>query len=143
MADLKDTTIDGDLEVSGSIIRPNQKVLWSGAIFMSQNQSITLPESISSQENGIILVFSGYSTSTWEAKDYNWNSHFISKKEIELLPNSEHIFFMGGTEGLSAFKYINIQNGFLGGHKINDSSIDNDYGKFVNTNFVLRYVLGI
>lgn len=120
-----------------------QKILWQGGFFMNDDQSINLPEAISEQNNGIILIFSGYDTSTWQPLNSNWNSHFISKKEIEILPNSEHIFFMGGTEGLSGFKYINIQNNALYGHSVNILEKNDDYGKYKNTDFVLRYVIGI
>lgn len=120
-----------------------QKILWQGVLFMADDQSINLPEAISEQNNGVILIFSGYDTSTWQPLNNNWSSHFISKKEIEILPNSEHIFFMGGIEGLSGFKYINIQNNALYGHSVNILEKNDDYGKYKNTDFVLRYVIGI
>ena len=120
-----------------------QKILWQGGTFMHEQQSAILSENISEQNNGIILVFSGYDTSVWEVKDYNWSSHFISKKEIELVPSSGHIFFMGGTEGLSGFKYLNISDDVINGHDINDNVFSNDYGKYDNNRFVLRYIIGI
>ena len=120
-----------------------QKILWQGGAFMNEDQYVQLPESISDQNNGIILVFSGYSTSTWEVKDYNWNSHFISKKEIELLPSSGHIFFMGGTEGISGYKYLNISDDVINGHAANTTVKTDDYGKYECNKFVLRYVIGI
>lgn len=120
-----------------------QKVLWQDAWFMLDTQTINLPEAVSEQNNGIILIFSGYDTGSWQPLNNNWISYFISKKEVELLPGSGHTFFMGGGEGVSGFKYIYINDTTLTGHAANTTVKTDDYGKYECNRFVLRYVIGI
>lgn len=120
-----------------------QKILWEGGWHMIGEHTINLPENVSDQNNGIILVFSGYNTTTWEVQNNNWSSYFISKKEIELLPSSGHTFFMGGTEGLSGFKYLYISDDTITGHDANTTVKNDDYGRYECDKFVLRYVIGI
>lgn len=120
-----------------------QKILWQDTWFMSDTQTINLPEAVSEQNNGIILIFSGYDTGSWQPLNSNWISYFISKKEVELLPGSGHTFFMGGTNGVSGFKYIYINDTTLTGHAANTTVKTDDYGKYECNRFVLRYVIGI
>lgn len=120
-----------------------QKVLWQDVAFMHENQTARLSEAVSEQNNGIILIFSGYDTGSWQPLNSNWISYFISKKEVELIPGSGHTFFMGGTEGVSGLKYLYIYDTEIVGHNINDDFFTNDYGKYECNRFVLRYVIGI
>ena len=69
------------------------KVLWqSNGEHMGGSDTITLSEPISAQPNGIVLVFSLYRNGATE--NIAINSFFVSKKEVELLPNAPHSFFM-------------------------------------------------
>lgn len=120
-----------------------QKILWQDVAFMHENQTARLSEAVSEQNNGIILIFSGYDTGSWQPLNSNWISYFISKKEVELIPGSGHTFFMGGIEGVSGLKYLYIYDTEIVGHSINDYSFTNDYGKYECNHFVLRYVIGI
>ena len=125
-------------EIPGNWIKiDNQKILWNDYYYMQGSHVVSLPEKVSEQENGIILVFSGYSDG--QPKNWNWSSHFVSKKEVELSNGGGRFFIGGGTQGLSCFKYIYIYDDRLEG---NDCNILQN-GTYDNKGCVLRYVLGV
>ena len=110
-------------------------VLWSGAYQMNASQTITLAKPISEQPNGIILVFSLYRDGT--AVDDSVCTFFVSKKEVELMPDAGHSFFLLMDSSLSVMgaKYLNISDTELKGNETNATT--------TNASFVLRYVLGV
>ena len=110
-------------------------VLWSGAYQMNASQTITLTKPISEQPNGIILVFSLYRDGT--AVDDSVCTFFVSKKEVELMPDAGHSFFLLMDSSLSVMgaKYLNISDTELKGNETNATT--------TNASFVLRYVLGV
>lgn len=133
---------DNPITLNGTTIGAN-KVLWSGASHMNANQSINLSEAISEQTNGIVLVFSLYRNSA--AEDVSINSFFVSKKQIELLEGCPHSFFMLVNAGFSIIgaKYLYINDSSISGHEGNTSSGANSGITFNNSNYVLRYVIGV
>ena len=110
-------------------------VLWSGAYQMNASQTITLAKPISEQPNGIILVFSLYRDGT--PVDDSICTFFVSKKEVELMPDAGHSFFLLMDSSLSVMgaKYLNISDTELKGNETNATT--------TNASFVLRYVLGV
>lgn len=110
-------------------------VLWSGAYQMNASQTITLAKPISEQPNGIILVFSLYRDGA--PVDDSICTFFVSKKEVELMPDAGHSFFLLMDSSLSVMgaKYLNISDTELKGNETNATT--------TNTSFVLRYVLGV
>lgn len=126
-----------------SIILPGNNVLWSGASHMNGNQSAVLSDAISNQPNGIVLVFSLYRNGA--AEDVSINSFFVSKKEVELLPGAPHTYFMNVNAGFSMIgaKYLYIYDNVITGHESNTSSSANSGITFNNSNYVLRYVIGV
>lgn len=125
-------------EIPGNWVKlDDQKILWNDYYYMQGNHVVNLSEKVSEQENGIVLVFSGYSDG--QPKNWNWSSHFISKKEVELSNGGGRFFIGGGTQGLSCFKYIYIYDDRLEG---NDCNILQN-GTYDNKGCVLRYVIGI
>lgn len=119
-----------------------QKVLWEGSVFMHEGHTITLPEAISDQPSGIILVFSLFRNGA--AEDVSINSFFVSKKEVELLPGAPHFFLLGINSGFSSLggKYIYIDDYQLIGQELNNDS-GSSVIDFTNGNYVLRYVIGV
>ena len=119
------------------------KVLYQGGYMMSANQKISLPEAVSDQANGIVLVFSLYRNGA--AEDVSISTFYISKKEVELLNGAPHFFFMGINAGFSVLgaKYIYISDTEISGHEGNDDTGSNNGLTFNNASFVLRYVLGV
>lgn len=121
------------------------KVLWSGASQLNASQIITLSEPISEQLTGIILVFSWYDTSTSTARDTSFNTFFVSKEQARLLPNCGHTFIMSINAGFSAIgaKYLFLTDNNISGHVGNTTSGTNSGITFDNSNYVLRYVIGV
>lgn len=120
----------------------DNKVLWSGANAMGAEQTITLNEAISAQMSGIVLIFSLYDG---EAKNTSFNTFFISKKQVELLPDCGHTFIMGINAGFSAIgaKYLYFTDEAITGHSGNTASGSNSGITFDNNKYILRYVVGV
>jgi hypothetical protein len=79
------------------------------------------------------------------AADVSFNTFYISKKEVELLPGSPHTFIMGINAGFSTIgaKYLTINDTSIVGNATNTSSGTNSGITFNNSSFVLRYVIGV
>jgi hypothetical protein len=130
------------VEINGKNYGEN-RVLWSGVSHMNGNQSITLNEAVSEQTNGIVLVFSLYRNNA--AEDVSINTAFISKQQVALLSGAPHSFFMLVNAGFSILgaKYLYIDDNTIRGHEGNTSSGSNNGITFNNSNYVLRYVIGV
>lgn len=137
--------------VNGVPIR-TQRVLWEGAMYMNGSQTATLSERVSEQANGIVLVFTGYSNGT--ARNWNTVSHFVPKKKIELLNGVGEFIPLGGTEGISGFKYVYLTDTGVGGNDKNQQTVAVQLGngagngidvymRYNNYDYVLRYVIGV
>ena len=119
------------------------KILWQGENYMDANQVASLSEPVSKQINGIVLVFSfhrdGY------AEDASLHSFFISKKEVELMPNAPHTFFLMINSGFSVVgaKYLYIADNAITGDATNAQDGSNNGFTYKNRSFVLRYVIGV
>lgn len=135
-------TSSGVITINGMDYGVNQ-VLWSGAYYMNASQTITLNKAISKQTSGIILVFSYYDSGA--AQDHSFNTHFVSKKQVELFPNCGHTFMMGINAGFSSIgaKYLYFTDTTISGHSGNTTSGTNSGITFDNSKYVLRYVIGV
>ena len=117
-------------------------ILWSGASYMSDNQTADLSEAVSEQLSGIALVWSAYSGG---AKDYDWIYQFVPKY---------HVMFRNG-QGVSTGVMCNVTGSYVGtkyvyvfddriiGHANNSTSQTGSGISFQNAHWVLRYVLGV
>ena len=133
----------GEITINGFNIAKN-KVLWSGEMYMSASQSVALSEAISAQTNGIVLVFSRYSSGT--AQNYHFNTHFIPKSQVSSHAGTGHIILLSsdGSFGLFASKYLYINNTSIAGNDINTSAGTGACNiKYDNKAYVLRYVIGV
>lgn len=120
-------------------------VLWSGALFMSADQSITLSQAVSKQPHGIVLVFSDYNSG---ANNYHWNSIFVDKYTVAANNDAGHTFILGGINNPSAYgpmgmKYIYISDTALRGNPANIAQGTTSGITYDNYRFVLRYVIGV
>lgn len=143
--EFKTLTINNFASVDASIndLQAN-KVLWSGGWYMISGHTATLSESISSQANGIVLVFSRYSSST--AQDYNFNTIFVPKSQVANHSGAGHSFIMttDGTFSVMASKYLYINDTSIVGNDNNDKTGTGTSGiVYTNNGFVLRYVIGV
>lgn len=141
--ELGGTQIYGEAYLDGTPIeiKTEQKVLWSGGMYMRADHIAELSEKISEQKNGIVVVFSGYSDGS--PQDYNWASFFIPKKWATLHSGAGNFFLIGGTSGISAFKYIYVHDNKLVGHANNSGTQTQNGIAFNNSGAVLRYVIGV
>lgn len=142
-------TTSGNITTSGKINGYNlgtNKLLWSGGYYMTSGHTITLSEAISSQPNGIVLVWSFYDTDTAAPADYYFNSFFIPKYLVSAKPGMEHSFFLtsGNTLNLCAAKSLYINNTTITGEDGNGNGATGGSGiKYYNNLYVLRYVIGV
>lgn len=161
--------------INGTKFDGKNHVLWSGAWFgysvsdvtnsdVNKTNEITFSESVQDQPNGIVLVFSRYSSNT--VQKHHLQSFFISKEFIRLseldAANGNgwggHTFLLtsDGTFSVLASKYLYIHNTSITGNSINymkSKSTTLSYYKsdgatsqtvsFQNSGFVLRYVIGV
>lgn len=136
-----DLTANSEIRLNGKPF--GGKVLWEGASHMNASQVANLSENISDQINGIVLVFSLYRNGY--AEDVSIQSFFVSKKEVELLPDAPHAFFLMINAGFSTIgaKYLYIDDDVITGNATNTSNSSNNGLTFNNSMFVLRYVIGV
>lgn len=125
-----------------------QKLLWSGAVYMMEGQTITLPEPISAQNDGLELVFAPYDSTNQKLLSGGKNVFRLSKKSIELLNGESTNFMMTGTSNLAAdrlaVKTLKFTDNTITGHSYNELSGTGSSGiSFNNRSFVLCAVIGV
>lgn len=119
-----------------------QKVLWDDYLYMNGSQTANLSENISDQPNGIVLVFCAYSDG--ELHDWDWCTHFVPKRIVELKPGGGHDFnFNTSNYAHIGSKYLYINDDHITGHANNTASGSNNGVTYNNTYWVLRYVIGV
>lgn len=117
-------------------------VLWSGASYMTDTQTINLAEPISDQNYGIMLIFSAYRDGA--AADYEWTHFFVPKQFVKAHEGKGTSFFMHsvGFTYVGA-KYLYISDQKIVGNESNSASGTKNGITFNNAGYVLRYVIGI
>ena len=126
-----------------TVYNGGNKVLWTGGYYMTEGHKITLSEPVSSQPNGIVLVFSEYVDKA--VKNATFVSHFVHKNTVSKHSGNGHCFSMC-TSNLAFFatKYLYIADATITGHTNNDLVATGECGiKQTNNRFVLRYVIGV
>lgn len=123
------------------------KILWTGNYVLNGSQSLTFSETVSQQQNGVVLVFSRYATSG--EQNYAFSCHFIPKLLVSTA---------GGTAGVNmnlvmattkfdyiAGKTITITDSGITGHADNIATGKADLSgiSYYNDKFALRYVIGV
>lgn len=118
-----------------------QKLLWEGNSYMGQSQSATLAEDISSQQNGIVLVFARFVSSTSNPID-EFSCHFVPKMAVSIEGGRGFSFHITNhwNQGV---KYLYIQNAKIIGNVYNSDSKTIGGSTYTNNYFVMRYVIGV
>ncbi len=146
-------TLDGVSIVSVETVVPflnpmfgTTKVLWSGALWLraGSSQVATLSEPISRQNNGVILIFSGYANGS--EYDGAMSTVVIPKAVLSEFPSSSFISDMGTVDfGVNARKSFVFTDTTVSG----GTNADYNYASgtkngitYDNSKFVLRRVLG-
>lgn len=132
---------DGNITANGFDLI-NNKILWSGAYYMTASHSCTLSEAVSAQTNGIVLIFSAYRSSA--SQNYEWKSYFIPKQLIASHGRNSHVFVMNSVGfGYIAAKILYVSNTTVTGNNSNTSTGTKNGVTYANNSFVLRYVIGV
>lgn len=118
------------------------KILWEGAMYMTASHKITLPEAISKQPSGIVLVFSRYDGEA--ASEHNYNSFFVHKAFVAAKPGVGSAFRMNTVNfSIVATKYLYINDSTIAGNDSNDDTGAGNGVTYNNKAYVLRYVIGV
>ncbi len=135
------TQINGSFFLNG--IDPfKTKILWQGGMYMNGDHTITLNEKVSDQKHGILLVWTNYEDGS--AQNNGVNVQFIPKKYVELHPGVGHgTLLINGWNGDIGKKYVYVGNEKITGYSKNSRTVTENGIKWVNSAYVLRYVLGI
>ena len=121
------------------------KVLWSGAYYMTDTQTANLNGTVSSQASGIVLVFSRYDVSAGAPLNQHWSYHFVPKIMVQLHEGQGSIFDLSTSkDSYRASKYLYINDNKIVGNDSNTATGTGATGvKYTNNAFVLRYVIGV
>lgn len=120
------------------------RVLWSGGMYMTGGHTVPLSETVDSQPNGIVLIFSRYSGST--VQNYHYNHFFVHKAFVKAHSGVGSTFIMatGDPFEVLASKYLYIHNDKIVGNDNNNATGTGGSGiTYNNAGFVLRYVIGV
>ena len=119
------------------------KILWTGALYMTENQTATLSEAVSSQPNGICLVFCMYSNGA--AQDYDYQIFFVPKAQVSSHLGAAHTFTMAHLyQEYFCCKGLRIHDTKITGDAGNDVNATGSTGiKYNNKQLVLRHVIGV
>jgi hypothetical protein len=118
-----------------------QKLLWEGNSYMGNSQSATLAEDVSSQKNGIVLVFARFVSNTSNPVD-EFSCHFVPKMAVSLEGGRGFSFHITDhwNQGV---KYLYIQNARIFGNVYNSESKTIGGSTYTNNYYVMRYVIGV
>ena len=119
-------------------------VLWSGSYYMTDTQTATLSSAISSQANGVVLVWSYYTDGA--ADNSSFNITFIPKYFVSAHNGKGVVSVIStATMGVVATKYVYVSDTSLTGHSNNniEATAKSNGITTAPRNFVLRYVIGV
>lgn len=118
------------------------KVLWSGSLMLTANESATLSEAVSLQQSGIVLIFTRYVSGA--AADYFYSCHYVPKQLVQLNANAGTTFVMA-TNKFEAItgKYLYITENKISGNAANNEAGTSNGVTYNNSLFALRFVIGV
>lgn len=138
------TTMNKPLFINNIEFSGSNKVLWSGKLYMSETQTVTLSEAISKQANGIILVWSEYTDG--DAVNANFNTFFVPKQFVKsFAAKGVSMTLISATFNVVASKYLYISDTSLAGYATNNAAASEKNCGITTTpnKFVLRQVIGV
>lgn len=119
------------------------KILWSqNPMHMNGSQTASLSETVSSQANGIVLVWSAYDGEF--VYDYDWHYQFIPKYHA-VSQEGTGVTTNMATAGFGRIgaKYVYVYDGYIQGNDKNAASGTNNGITYTNGYWVLRCVIGV
>lgn len=130
---------DNNVIINNIKFTGNYKVLWSGLLLMTSYDTANLSESILSQPNGIVLVWSFYDNGA--AFNGNFAYVFVSKFHATSF-NGRGVSCSSINLDYHMSKYVYVSNTAIKGYTTNDTVTVGGV-TITNSHFVLRYVLGV
>lgn len=118
-----------------------QKILHSGGYHMTASQTASLSENISSQTNGVVLVWVPYVNG--EAQAWGYNMIFVPKYFVNVTGRGMNVILTTSNFGNMGVKYIYIDDNQIRGHASNTQSGTASGITYDNQYWVLRYVIGV
>ena len=137
------SSVLNDLKVNGCDIAKN-KILWdcqNVGYYMIASQTSTLSENISSQANGIVLVWSAYANGS--VQNYNWHCDFIPKEFVNFSGRGYTCIMASSKFANIATKYVYINDNSITGNADNNATGTANGITYANNSYVLRYVIGV
>ena len=125
---------------NGVWITPDQNILWSGANYMSGDQTITFNKTVLEQFSGIVLVWSGFNKSNNKPSNGDVHTQFISKWCVEYMNGAGHAFV---DPYRHIDKYFYVYNDKIVGNNINGTTGTEGGITYDNSYCVLRAVIGV
>lgn len=138
-------TIRGTAIATGIVARrQGLKILWEGAWYMQESQTVNLSEPISMQPTGIVLHWQAYSGS--EVYNHDHNYFFVPKNHV-VSENGEGVTMLlaSSTGTAMCTKYVYVRNTQVTGNANNNKDAFTAGAGFTNTprHWVLTQVLGV
>lgn len=115
------------------------KVLATTASFMNADQTVTLSEAISEQDNGVMLVWSGYYNGS--SQNYDWVFVPVPKHHV-LSHNGQGICCSALCGDGHMMKYVYVSDTKIDGHSSGTDTSTIGGVTRANNKYVLRYVIG-
>ena len=137
---------NGNYILNGFEVGANKVLFSSSGLYMTDAHNIKLSEPISKQKNGVVFVFSQFDKAANNGVDADWNCSFVPKQMVALHPGRGHSFIQtaGSTFWILGSKHIYIHDDRITGYSANGSDGTSESGiKYTNSQFVLRYVIGV
>lgn len=125
---------------NGVWITPDQNILWSGANYMSGDQTITFNKTVLEQFSGIVLVWSGFNKSNNKPSNGDVHTQFIPKWCVEEMNGAGHAFV---DPYRHIDKYFYVYNDKIVGNNINGTNGTEGGITYDNSYCVLRAVIGV
>ena len=125
---------------NGVWITPDQNILWSGANYMSGDQTITFNKTVLEQFSGIVLVWSGFNKSNNKPSNGDVHTQFIPKWCVEYMNGAGHAFV---DPYRHIDKYFYVYNDKIVGNNINGTTGTEGGITYDNSYCVLRAVIGV
>lgn len=121
--------------------KSTNKVLATTTAYMHGSQSLALSEAVSKQRHGIVLIWSAYYSG--EASNSNFSHYFVPKQFVAAHHSGAGMWCTVLGTDYNMSKYVIVKDTSITGHADNTrAELINDV-YIHNTNYVLRYVLGV
>lgn len=124
------------------------KVLWEGSLWPNGGQTAKLSERVTAQPHGIVLVYCGYNTDTWDWTNTNISTEYIPKalllRWFELGFERMSVTTLLLRNSAMIPKTVFVYDNKVVGISANDLSSYNSNGNNVDNRwFALRFVIGV